>query len=87
MRVSCASCAASCCRLEVWCISDTGVPWHFTEQRPEGGTLMRRGDDGWCVALDRDTLLCRIYAHRPWACRSLVVGSAECLAEREGSAD
>ncbi len=43
---------------------------------------MRRLDDGWCAALDRETLLCRIYARRPLVCRELVVGSPECLAER-----
>jgi Fe-S-cluster containining protein len=43
-------------------------------------------DDGWCAALDRDTLLCRIYERRPLVCRELEVGSPECLAERISSA-
>jgi Fe-S-cluster containining protein len=47
---------------------------------------MKRRDDGWCAALDRDTLLCRIYEQRPLVCRELEVGSPECLAERNGSA-
>jgi uncharacterized protein len=83
--ISCATCAAACCRLEVWCLTDTGVPGYLTRIDPAGGTLMRRRDDGWCAALDRDTLLCRIYEQRPLVCRELEVGSPECLAERNGS--
>jgi uncharacterized protein len=85
-RVSCATCAAACCRLEVWCLTDTGVPRHLTRIDPSGGTLMDCLDDGWCAALDRDTLLCRIYERRPLVCRELEVGSPECLAERISSA-
>lgn len=81
-RVTCETCAASCCRLEVWCLTDTGVPGHLTVVDPFGRTLMDRLDDGWCAALDRNTLLCRIYAQRPLVCRELEVGSPECLAER-----
>jgi uncharacterized protein len=80
--VTCETCAASCCRLEVWCLTDTGVPGHLTVRDSFGRTLMDRLDDGWCAALDRDTLLCRIYAQRPLVCRELEVGSPECLAER-----
>jgi hypothetical protein len=81
-QVTCATCAASCCRLEVWCLTDTGVPGYLTVTDTFGRTLMDRLDDGWCAALDRDTLLCRIYAQRPLVCRELEVGSPECLAER-----
>ncbi|EGV20246.1 protein of unknown function UPF0153 [Thiocapsa marina 5811] len=80
--VTCETCAACCCRLEVWCLTDTGVPGHLTVMDNFGRTLMDRLDDGWCAALDRDTLLCRIYAQRPLVCRELAVGSPECLAER-----
>jgi hypothetical protein len=80
--VTCESCNACCCRLEVWCLTDTGVPGHLTVTDTFGRTLMDRLDDGWCAALDRDTLLCRIYAQRPSVCRELEVGSPECLAER-----
>jgi hypothetical protein len=80
--VTCETCAACCCRLEVWCLTATGVPGHLTVTDTFGRTLMDRLDDGWCAALDRDTLLCRIYAQRPLVCRELEVGSPECLAER-----
>nr|WP_093191818.1 YkgJ family cysteine cluster protein [Thiocapsa sp. KS1] len=80
--MTCETCAAACCRLEVWCLTDTGVPGHLTVVDPFGRTLMDRLDDGWCAALDRNTLRCRIYAQRPLVCRELEVGSPECLAER-----
>jgi len=43
---------------------------------------MARLEDGWCAALDRDTLMCTIYENRPWICREFAVGSHECLVER-----
>lgn len=81
--IACDTCAASCCRLEVWCLTDTGIPRHFTRSDPFGGIVMDRLNDGWCVALDRNTLMCRIYAQRPLVCRELQAGSPECLIERE----
>jgi len=30
---------------------------------------LRRGSDGYCMLLDRETLLCTIYDHRPRTCR------------------
>ncbi|MBK1644498.1 hypothetical protein CKO25_07485 [Thiocapsa imhoffii] len=79
--IDCAHCPAACCRLEVWCLTETGVPEAFMRADPRGGTVMARLDDGWCIALDRQTLLCRIYEQRPLVCRELRVGSPECLAE------
>ncbi len=43
---------------------------------------MKRLDDGWCAAVDRVTMLCRIYARRPGVCREFAVGESECLTER-----
>lgn len=54
----------------------------MTEASTWGGTVMRRLDDGWCTALNRDTLLCSIYAERPGVCRDYQMGGAECMAER-----
>lgn len=45
---------------------------------------MARLDDGWCSALDRNTMLCSIYANRPWICREFEMGSAECVTQRSG---
>ncbi len=81
--VTCETCAAACCRLEVLCLTDTGVPPRFTTRDEWGGTTMERLDDGWCAALDRDTLLCRIYAQRPLVCREFEMGGADCLLERK----
>jgi uncharacterized protein len=81
-KVKCSSCAACCCRLEVLLITDTGVPEAFIEYDQWGGGTMRRLEDGWCAALDRDTMLCTIYERRPLVCREFAMGSDECLAER-----
>lgn len=80
--VTCASCEACCCRLEVILITDTGVPEKFIEVDKWGGRRMARLDDGWCSALDRNTMMCRIYAHRPKVCRELEMGGYECIVER-----
>ncbi|WP_239985730.1 YkgJ family cysteine cluster protein [Marinobacter salexigens] len=80
--VSCANCRACCCRLEVMLISETGVPERFIETDSWGGQTMARLEDGWCAALDRDTMLCSIYEKRPFICRQFEMGGYECLEER-----
>ncbi|MBS3803817.1 MAG: YkgJ family cysteine cluster protein [Oleiphilaceae bacterium] len=80
--ITCSSCEACCCRLEVFLITDTGVPDRFIEQSEAGGLVMARLDDGWCAALDRSTMLCTIYEKRPWVCREFEMGSYECRVER-----
>jgi len=47
---------------------------------------MARLDDGWCSALDRNTMLCSIYEKRPGICRELEMGEYECLTERAARA-
>lgn len=81
-RVTCDSCAACCCRLEVLLLTDTGVPRRYVAIDPWGREVMARLGDGWCAALDRDTLLCRIYPQRPLLCREYATGGADCLLER-----
>lgn len=44
---------------------------------------MLRLDDGWCAALDRNTLQCTIYNIRPTICRELEMGGEECLDIRQ----
>ncbi|WP_339900076.1 YkgJ family cysteine cluster protein [uncultured Gilvimarinus sp.] len=80
--ISCSNCKACCCRLEVMLISDTGVPERHIAVDEWGGETMRRLNDGWCSALDRETMLCTIYENRPWICREFAMGSYECLTER-----
>jgi len=59
-KVTCPSCQACCCRLEVMLITDTS----------------------WCSALDRNSMLCTIYARRPGICRDFHMGGDECISER-----
>lgn len=80
--VTCATCSASCCRLKVMLLTDTGVPERFIEYDDWGGETMAQLDDGWCAALDRNTLLCSIYERRPLICREFEMGADECLTER-----
>ncbi|AXY01133.1 YkgJ family cysteine cluster protein [Vibrio alfacsensis] len=82
-NVSCSNCQACCCRLEVMIISGTGVPDKFIKRDQYGGETMLRLDDGWCAALDRDSLMCSIYENRPWICREFEMGSGECMDERD----
>lgn len=81
-NVTCANCEACCCRLEVLLISDTGVPDQFIETDKWGGMRMARLDDGWCSALDRNTMRCTIYEKRPQVCRDFEMGKYECITER-----
>lgn len=81
-EVSCATCRACCCQLEVMLMGDDDVPESLTERDAWGGWVMARRDDGWCAALDRDTMLCCIYERRPFICREFALGESDCLAER-----
>ncbi len=84
--VSCSGCEACCCRLEVLLITDSGVPDRYIEVDKWGARRMARLDDGWCSALDRNTMLCSIYEKRPGICRELEMGEDECLTERAARA-
>ncbi|HEB28293.1 hypothetical protein LCGC14_2010440 [marine sediment metagenome] len=84
-EVTCKSCDACCCRLEVLLITDTGVPGRFIETDQWGGQRMARLDDGWCAALDRNTMMCTIYENRPLICREFEMGEYECLVERKAN--
>jgi Fe-S-cluster containining protein len=80
--ISCTRCDACCCRLEVMLMGDDDVPARLTAEDEWGGTVMRRLDDGWCVALDRNTMLCTIYERRPDVCREFAMGGNTCAEER-----
>ncbi|WP_158770302.1 YkgJ family cysteine cluster protein [Paraglaciecola sp. L1A13] len=80
--VTCATCRANCCRLEVMLITETGVPEKFIAEDDWGGQVMHRLEDGWCAAVDRETMLCTIYENRPLICREFEMGGFECLDER-----
>jgi hypothetical protein len=53
---SCSGCEACCCLLEVLLITDAGLPDRYIEVDRWGGMRMARLDDGWCSALDRNTM-------------------------------
>jgi Fe-S-cluster containining protein len=80
--VSCDTCKACCCRLEVLLMGDDDVPQALSVEDRWGGWVMRRLADGWCAAVDRTTWRCTIYARRPGVCREYQVGDSECLIER-----
>lgn len=82
-EVTCSSCQANCCRLEVMLITETGVPEKYVEFDKWGGMVMARRDDGWCAALDQSTMLCSIYEKRPLICREFELGGYDCLSERD----
>jgi hypothetical protein len=80
--VSCERCEACCCRLEVLLMAEDDVPVALSELDQLGAAVMRRLEDGWCAALDRNTLRCTIYERRPMLCREFEVGSFACIEER-----
>jgi Fe-S-cluster containining protein len=63
-------------------LGDDDVPPALTAVDQWGGWIMARGDDGWCAALDRKTMLCRIYERRPTVCRDFQLGGIDCIEER-----
>jgi Fe-S-cluster containining protein len=63
-------------------ITDTGVPEKYIEEDKWGREVMLRLEDGWCAAVDRETMLCTIYENRPLICREFEMGGFECLDER-----
>lgn len=65
-------------------LTDTGVPARFIGTDSWGGEVMLRLTDGWCAALDRNTMLCTIYENRPLICREFEMGASDCIAERAG---
>ena len=80
--VSCSTCRANCCKLEVMLMGEDDVPDAFTAIDRWGGHVMARLEDGWCAALNRDTMLCGIYQRRPAICRDYALGGDDCLQQR-----
>ncbi len=62
--------------------TDVSIPQQFIETDRWGSTRMARLEDGWCAALDRNTMRCTIYENRPLICRELEMGGHECLSIR-----
>ena len=62
--------------------NDNQIPDKLTTTNLRGDRSMLRLADGWCVALDRKTMRCRIYKQRPWICREFAMGEYDCLEAR-----
>jgi Fe-S-cluster containining protein len=60
-----------------------GIDDALTVVTDSGLRVMARAADGWCVALDRSTMSCSIYATRPDSCRRFVMAGPYCRAVRE----
>jgi len=80
--VSCGNCEACCCRLEVLLLEGDDIPDQLTGFDGWARSVMRRLSDGWCAALDRNTLRCTIYPRRPQLCREYAMGGYDCLDQR-----
>ncbi len=78
----CSTCEAVCCRLTVVLQPEEPIPGHLTTYSPEGLRVMKRGSDGWCVALSGTRMNCSIYETRPSVCRRFVMNGAYCKAVR-----
>ncbi|KFN44857.1 YkgJ family cysteine cluster protein [Arenimonas oryziterrae] len=76
--IRCADCQAMCCQLPVMLLPGDDPPEHFIEHDEQGFEIMGKADDGWCRALDRDTMRCTIYERRPWVCREFAEGGSDC---------
>jgi Fe-S-cluster containining protein len=83
-EITCSTCKALCCRLEVRLIDDADekIPIELTEQVESLYYVMKREEDGWCTALNRETMLCTIYEIRPFLCREYQAGDYDCMNER-----
>ncbi len=67
-------------------IGEDDVPLELTAVDAWGGSVMARLEDGWCAAVDRNTMRCAIYERRPSVCRDFELGGSDCLEERSKSA-
>lgn len=83
----CSACEAVCCRLTVILQPEDHIPDHLTTYSPEGLHVMKRGEDGWCVALNSVRMNCGIYESRPTVCRRFVMNSPYCKAVRAEYSD
>lgn len=78
----CSRCEAICCRLTVPLMPGDDPPHWLIEDHENGPATMAKGDDGWCIALDRNSMRCTIYEQRPTLCRTYRMGGRLCRHER-----
>ena len=80
--ISCDNCDAVCCRLTVVLMPEDRVPNRFVIENDHGTRILAKGEDGWCQALDLNTMRCKIYDMRPSTCRKFAMGGPYCRSER-----
>ena len=81
--ISCENCDAVCCRLTVVLMPEDRVPNRFVVEDAHGMRLLAKGEEGWCQALDLNTMRCTIYDMRPSTCRKFAMGGPYCRSERD----
>ena len=59
------------------------VPNKFIVEDERGMRMLAKGEDGWCEALDLNTMRCTIYDMRPSTCRKFAMGGPYCRSERD----
>jgi Fe-S-cluster containining protein len=79
----CDRCPAICCQLPVWLAAGDDPPAEYVDLDENGLEIMGKADDGWCAALDRESMSCGIYARRPLACREFDMDGPDCHDERD----
>ncbi|HBK45110.1 MAG TPA: zinc/iron-chelating domain-containing protein [Xanthomonadaceae bacterium] len=77
-KVVCSTCEAVCCRLTVLLEESDRIPGHLTARTAHGLLVMARDDEGWCVAIDHNSMRCSIYDDRPSTCRRFVMSGPYC---------
>lgn len=84
MNQICANCPAACCtwEAEITAGHDDSIPYHLIGLSEYGYRVMARGEDGYCLALDKTTMRCSIYDHRPFDCREFNVDGRGCRSAR-----
>lgn len=80
--IHCGECEAVCCRLPVLLLPGDRVPLWARDHDVYGLEIVAKADDGWCVALDRQTMRCTIYESRPQICAGFAMGGWGCRDER-----
>lgn len=81
--ISCDNCDAVCCRLTVILMPGDRVPNQFVVVDRDGTQMLAKGEEGWCQALDLNTMRCTIYEQRPMVCRKFAMGGPYCRSERD----
>ncbi|WP_421569387.1 YkgJ family cysteine cluster protein [Stenotrophomonas sp. PD6] len=84
---NCSRCSAQCCRLTAVLGASEDLPPHLITHIAGGQRAMAKGEDGWCVALDRTRMCCGIYDERPAVCRRFVMAGPYCSAIFDGDGD